>query len=184
MPSRKLVFDLDHGEIYEWGAQLGTLLAFPEGDPPEGQMFSCFLSLAAPNTSRLVLSQAFSGGTSPPFTSATNVTPSPARSAGLSSICRRHVNSILAFRSCRRATIDTDAPGAKVSATIRRFSSADQSRRGRRSPPAPACPASSATNTNDHVHYDFVDTMIVSLRYLDGPAINQCRPGGLRRRNT
>jgi hypothetical protein len=33
-------------------------------------------------------------------------------------ISRRHLNSWLAFTSCRRATIDTDDPGSDVSATI------------------------------------------------------------------
>jgi len=31
---------------------------------------------------------------------------------------RRHLNSWLVFTSCRRATIDTEAPGSSVSATI------------------------------------------------------------------
>jgi hypothetical protein len=48
----------------------------------------------------------------------TNVTTLPAPSAAIAPAWRRHVNSMLAFRSWRRATIDTEAPGAKVSATI------------------------------------------------------------------
>jgi hypothetical protein len=83
------------------------------------------------------------------------------------------MNSILALRSWRRATVDTEAPGAKVSATIRRFSSADQSRRRRRSTPPAADLDSLATNNNDRVHYRFVDTIIVSLRYLDCLMVNR-----------
>jgi hypothetical protein len=75
----------------------------------------------------------------------------------------------LALRSWRRATIDTEAPGAKVSATIRRFSPAVQSRRRRR-PPVATCAASFATNINDGVHYRFADTIMVSQRNLDCPA--------------
>jgi hypothetical protein len=42
---------------------------------------------------------------------------------------RRHLNSWLVFTSCRRATIDTEAPGSSVSATIWRFNAAGHSRR-------------------------------------------------------
>jgi hypothetical protein len=42
---------------------------------------------------------------------------------------RRQVNNRLALTPYRWATFDTDAPGAKLSATIRRFSSLDQKRR-------------------------------------------------------
>jgi hypothetical protein len=44
---------------------------------------------------------------------------------GCQRIRRRHLNSWLLFTSWRRATIDTDAPGASVSATIRRFSASE-----------------------------------------------------------
>lgn len=43
--------------------------------------------------------------------------------------CLRHVKSILALRPYRCATCATDAPGAKLSAMIFRFSSAGQDRR-------------------------------------------------------
>ena len=42
---------------------------------------------------------------------------------------RRHLNSWLVFTSCRRATIDTEAPGSSVSATIWRFNASGHSRR-------------------------------------------------------
>src|SRR5207247_1329864 len=45
------------------------------------------------------------------------------------SISHRHLNSWLAFTSCRRATSDTDEPASSVSAAICRFSSSGQSRR-------------------------------------------------------
>ena len=45
------------------------------------------------------------------------------------SASRRHRNSKLEWRLCRRATIDTVAPGSPASATIARFSAADQTRR-------------------------------------------------------
>ena len=49
--------------------------------------------------------------------------------AAFGNSCRRHRNSWLLFTSWRRATIDTEAPGAWVSATIRRFSAARSSGR-------------------------------------------------------
>src|SRR5215470_1512663 len=49
--------------------------------------------------------------------------------------CRRHRNSWLLFTSWRRATIDTDAPGSSVSATIWRFNASEYCRRF----VAPAC---------------------------------------------
>jgi hypothetical protein len=48
---------------------------------------------------------------------------------GSGAISRRHLNTWLAFTSWRRATIETDAPGASLSATIRRFDTSDHSRR-------------------------------------------------------
>ena len=45
---------------------------------------------------------------------------------------RRQVNNRLALTPWRCATLDTDAPGAVLSATIRRFSSLDQKRRRRK----------------------------------------------------
>jgi hypothetical protein len=68
----------------------------------------------------------------------TNSTGSGATTAGgpaaasAAPTCRRQVNSRLALRSWRRATTDTDAPGHKLSSTIRRFSSALQDRRAPR----------------------------------------------------
>jgi hypothetical protein len=44
-------------------------------------------------------------------------------------ISRRNLNSWLALTSCRRAAIETDAPGSSVSATIRRFDISGQCRR-------------------------------------------------------
>src|SRR5262249_11474825 len=44
-------------------------------------------------------------------------------------ISRRHLNSWLALASCRRATIETDAPGSSVSPTIRRFNTSGHCRR-------------------------------------------------------
>jgi len=41
----------------------------------------------------------------------------------------RHLNSMLAFTSCRRATIDTEAPGSSVAATSSRFKASGQRRR-------------------------------------------------------
>ncbi len=55
---------------------------------------------------------------------------------------RLQVNSRLALRSWWRATTDTDAPGRKLSSTIRRFSPALQDRRAPRilaTHHAPAC---------------------------------------------
>src|SRR5216683_120947 len=48
------------------------------------------------------------------------IVPPPSVTAGGSfgSVSRRHLNSWLAFTSCRRATIDTDDPASSVSATI------------------------------------------------------------------
>jgi hypothetical protein len=43
--------------------------------------------------------------------------------------CRRHWNSWLLFTSWRRGTIDTDAPGTCVSATIWRFNASEYCRR-------------------------------------------------------
>lgn len=61
--------------------------------------------------------------------SGTNVTAPAAPLDAAIAAGRRQVNSMLAFRPQRRATSDSDAPGANVSATIRRFSAADHSRR-------------------------------------------------------
>ena len=94
---------------------------------------------------------------------------------------RRHANNRLAFTSRRRATTETEAPGAKVSATILCFSSADHIRRRRRSTPLGTCCSRSDTNIADRVHHRLVDTIIVSARYPDCPIINTARPGGLRR---
>jgi hypothetical protein len=43
----------------------------------------------------------------------TKVTASPTRSAVIAPVWWRHVNRILAFRSCRRATIDTQRPARR-----------------------------------------------------------------------
>jgi len=45
------------------------------------------------------------------------------------SISRRHLNSWFVFRSCRRATIETDEPGSSVSATTWRLNASGQFRR-------------------------------------------------------
>ena len=42
---------------------------------------------------------------------------------------RRHLNSMLAFTSCRRATNATEAPGSSVAATSSRFNASGQRRR-------------------------------------------------------
>src|SRR5439155_8883879 len=57
------------------------------------------------------------------------VLPSAAAGGAFGSSSRRHLNSWLAFTSCRRATIDTDDPASSVSATIWRLSASGHSRR-------------------------------------------------------
>ena len=52
--------------------------------------------------------------------------------------CRRQVNSWLVFRSCRRATSAIEAPSARLSSTIRRFSSIAHDRRLRLSAGGPS----------------------------------------------
>ena len=95
---------------------------------------------------------------------------------------RRQVNSMLAFMSCRRATIDTDAPSSSVSATIRRLSSADQSRRRQRS----AVPGSCSESFNDRVHHHRghdhrVITLSINLR-RPLSAVQAAQTGGRPRR--
>jgi hypothetical protein len=63
-------------------------------------------------------------GVPPVIVAGTNLIALSLSSGAAALISRRHVNSILAFTSCRRATSDHD-PAAYVSATIRRFSSTD-----------------------------------------------------------
>jgi hypothetical protein len=74
---------------------------------------------------------------------------------------RRHVNRRLALTPCRRATTATDAPGSKLSATIRRFRSVDQSRRPPTLPAKPLFPWKS--NIYDSVHYPLVDTIAMHI---------------------
>ena len=56
-------------------------------------------------------------------------TIAPLSTAAFGNSCRRHRNSWLLFKSWRRATIDTDAPGTCVSATIWRFNASEYCRR-------------------------------------------------------
>ncbi len=63
----------------------------------------------------------------------------------------RHLNSWLAFRSCRSKTTDTEAPGTNVSATIPRFSPFGHDRRRCRRSPTP--------HLFDGVHLALVDTI-------------------------
>ena len=56
----------------------------------------------------------------------------PKISAMILACRRRQVNNRLALTPWHCATLDTDAPGAVLSATIRRFSSLDQKRRRRK----------------------------------------------------
>ena len=56
-------------------------------------------------------------------------TIAPLSTTAFGNSCRRHRNSWLLFTSWRRATIDTDAPGASVSATIWRFNASEYCRR-------------------------------------------------------
>src|SRR5204863_6967073 len=53
----------------------------------------------------------------------------PLSTTAFGNSCRRHLNSWLLFTSWRRATTDTDAPAACVSATIWRFSASEYCRR-------------------------------------------------------
>jgi len=50
--------------------------------------------------------------------SGTISTPSITAGTAFGNSSRRHLNSWLVFTSCRRDTIDTEAPGSSVSATI------------------------------------------------------------------
>lgn len=101
-------------------------------------------------------------GSSEVILAGTNVTAVSLACASAAAISHRQVNSVLAFRSCRRATTEIDAPGANASATIRRFSSSDHERRRRPPSPPTASPLSSDANINDRVHYLVVDTIIAS----------------------
>jgi hypothetical protein len=56
-------------------------------------------------------------------------TIAPLSTTAFGNSCRRYLNSWLLFTSWRRATIDTDAPGSSVSATIWRFNALEYSRR-------------------------------------------------------
>ena len=47
MPATIVVLDLAREEPFEWGALLVTLLAFPENNPPQSLMESCFRSLCS-----------------------------------------------------------------------------------------------------------------------------------------
>ena len=123
------------------------------------------------------------GDASAVIVAGTNLTAFALTGAEVAAISRRQVNTMLAFTSCRRATIDTEAPGANVSATIRRFSSPDQHRRRRRPSAITVRSPSSDANINDRVHYPFVDTIIVSHHDKPSP-IFLTRPGGPRRRLT
>ena len=58
------------------------------------------------------------------------VTLSAAAGRYSGAISRRHLNSWFAFTSWRRATIETDAPGSNVSATISRFNASGHCRFG------------------------------------------------------
>src|ERR1043165_6862489 len=59
----------------------------------------------------------------------TTSSPAPTANSAPSAYSRRQVKSWFGATPCCRATSDTDIPGAKVSCTIRAFSSADQRRR-------------------------------------------------------
>jgi hypothetical protein len=92
---------------------------------------------------------------------------------------------MLALRSYRRATTETDAPGASASATIRRFSVADQWRRRRRPFLPEESPASSPTDISDRVHYRLsghdhrVDT-IAPISGTRSRRVQAAQAGGIR----
>src|SRR3984893_16355651 len=65
----------------------------------------------------------------PPSGAISTGTIAPLSTTAFGNSCRRHLNSWLLFTSWRRATIDTDAPGACVSATIWRFNASEYCRR-------------------------------------------------------
>src|SRR6266852_8664862 len=93
-------------------------------------------------------------GTGPgPITAGTKVAALAVPIEATAPNARRQVNSMLAFTSWRRATIDTDAPSSNVSATIRRFSSSDHNRRPRRSPPPAILPSPFGSDIRDRVHH-------------------------------
>src|SRR6516165_5981588 len=75
-------------------------------------------------------------------------TMAPLSTADFGNSCRRHRNSWLLFTSWRRAMIDTETPGACVSATIWRFSASEYCRRSGRlvstTPLVDTCSACSA----------------------------------------
>jgi hypothetical protein len=68
------------------------------------------------------------GGTSFDMIAGTNAADPP-NAFTLAPYRRRHVKTRFVLTSCRLATTDTDAPGSKLSATIRRLSSSDHRRR-------------------------------------------------------
>src|SRR6266849_10907237 len=93
-------------------------------------------------------------GTGPgPITAGTKVSALAVSLEATAPNARRQVNSMLAFTSWRRATIDTEAPSSNVSATIRRFSSSDHNRRPRRSPPPAILPSPFGSDIRDRVHH-------------------------------
>ena len=59
--------------------------------------------------------------------------------------------------SCRRATTDTEAPGGRVSSTIRRFSSTAQDRRLGRA--VSTIDLTHDSRDADRVHYPMMDTI-------------------------
>src|SRR5215472_993096 len=87
-----------------------------------------------PNTISMTPARSARRGRSPsgPISTGTIV---PLSTTAFGNSCRRHLNSWLLFTSWRRATIDTEAPGACVSATIWRFNASEYCRRF----VAPAC---------------------------------------------
>src|ERR1700730_17831330 len=81
-----------------------------------------------PNTISIIPSRSVRRGRSPSGAISTR-TIAPLSTAAFGNSCRRHRNSWLLFTSWRRATIDTDAPGTCVSATIWRFNASEYCRR-------------------------------------------------------
>lgn len=92
----------------------------------------------------------------------------------------------MALTSCRRATIDTDAPGSKLSATIRRFSASLHRRCRRRGRLALAgASGSSSTDINNRVHNPLCGhDQSAHFTIAEARSHNPPRPGGLHRRLT
>src|SRR5215471_17244207 len=80
-----------------------------------------------PNTISITPSRSLRGRS--PSGAISTGTMVPLSTTAFGNSCRRHLNRWLLFTSWRRATTDTDAPGASVSATIWRFNASEYCRR-------------------------------------------------------